>query len=88
MGSVTAEGPTVRPIRCRTDSRMAALVAVTTLVAPGNASAEGPEDPRCEGVHGVWAPLPDGCLSVIDTDRPTQTDTPHVVPVGHVVANN
>ena len=31
-----------------------------------------------------WSPLPDACLDVIDTDRPHQTDTPHVVPAGHV----
>jgi hypothetical protein len=40
-------------------------------------------DPRCQGIHGLWAPLPDACLGVIDTDRPHQTDTPHVVPAGH-----
>jgi hypothetical protein len=37
----------------------------------------------CEGLHGLWSPLPDACLGVIDTDRPHQTDTPHVVPAGH-----
>jgi hypothetical protein len=35
-------------------------------------------------VHSLWAPLPDACIDVIDTDRPHQTDTPHVVPAGHV----
>lgn len=38
----------------------------------------------CAGAHSVFAPLPDGCLATIDTDRPHQTDTPHVVPAGHV----
>jgi hypothetical protein len=38
----------------------------------------------CDGVHGLWSPLPDSCLEIIDTDRPHQTDTPHVVPAGHV----
>jgi len=37
----------------------------------------------CDGVHGLWSPLPDSCLEIIDTDRPHQTDTPHVVPAGH-----
>ena len=37
----------------------------------------------CDGVHGLWSPLPDSCLEVIDTDRPHQTDTPNVVPAGH-----
>jgi hypothetical protein len=39
---------------------------------------------QCEGRHGLADPLPDACLGVIDTDRPHQTDTPHVVPAGHV----
>jgi hypothetical protein len=34
-------------------------------------------------VHSLWLPLPDVCLAPIDTDRPHQTDTPHVVPAGH-----
>jgi hypothetical protein len=37
----------------------------------------------CDGPHGLRAPLPDECLGPIDTDRPHQTDTPHVVPAGH-----
>jgi hypothetical protein len=37
----------------------------------------------CDGAHSVAAPLPDACLGAIDTDRPHQTDTPHVVPAGH-----
>jgi len=37
----------------------------------------------CEESHGLRSPLPDACLEVIDTDRPHQTDTPHVVPEGH-----
>jgi hypothetical protein len=28
--------------------------------------------------------VPDACLDVIDTDRPHQTDTPHLVPAGHI----
>jgi hypothetical protein len=38
---------------------------------------------QCEGRHGLTDPLPDACLGFIDTDRPHQTDTPHVVPAGH-----
>jgi hypothetical protein len=41
------------------------------------------DDPRCHETHSVVSPLPDDCLEVIDTDRPHQTDTPHVVPAGH-----
>jgi hypothetical protein len=37
----------------------------------------------CAGVHSLANPLPDLCLDVIDTDRPHQTDTPHVVAAGH-----
>jgi Putative MetA-pathway of phenol degradation len=51
--------------------------------APGAGAAVDPDDPRCKGTHSLWAPLPDACLEVIDTDRPHQTDTPHVVPAGH-----
>jgi hypothetical protein len=29
------------------------------------------------------SPVPDACLGAIDTDRPHQTDTPHLVPAGH-----
>src|SRR5580692_8523964 len=59
----------------------APLVSITIL---GQASADGGEtDPGCRGTHSLWAPLPDRCLGVIDTDRPHQTDTPHVVPAGH-----
>ena len=55
-----------------------------TLVATREAPADvGGAAPRCQGVHSLWAPLPDACLGVIDTDRPHQTDTPHVVPAGH-----
>jgi hypothetical protein len=37
----------------------------------------------CEGTYSLAHPLPDECLDAIDTDRPHQTDTPHVVPAGH-----
>jgi hypothetical protein len=39
--------------------------------------------PPCHDVHSLWSPLPDACLEAIDTDRPHQTDTPHVIPAGH-----
>jgi len=68
----------------RSRSAAVASLAVATLAAPRDARAAGGDaDPRCEGVHSLWAPLPDDCLAVIDTDRPHQTDTPHVVPAGH-----
>lgn len=40
-------------------------------------------DLACDGTHSLWDPVPEECLGVIDTDRPHQTDTPHVVPAGH-----
>jgi hypothetical protein len=52
-----------------------------SVVVAGRASADEPA--RCAGIHSLAAPLPDDCLEVIDTDRPHQTDTPHVVPAGH-----
>jgi hypothetical protein len=48
------------------------------------AVASEAHDPRCEGFYSLWSPLPDDCLETIDTDRPHQTDTPHVVPAGHL----
>jgi hypothetical protein len=65
--------------------RRAVRFAVCTLIAaPGSAGADEREsDPRCRGAHSLASPLPDDCLDVIDTDRPHQTDTPHVVPAGH-----
>jgi hypothetical protein len=59
-----------------------------TLVAwvtgsPDPAAADESSDPRCRDFHSLWSPLPEDCLEVIDTDRPHQTDTPHVVPAGH-----
>lgn len=57
--------------------RLAALVLVVTPTA----AAAAEED--CPGRYGVGHPLPDRCLGLIDTDRPHQTDTPHVVPAGH-----
>jgi Putative MetA-pathway of phenol degradation len=61
-------------------------LAVSILAAPIRQAAadEGHPDPRCDGVHSLASPLPEACLGVIDTDRPHQTDTPHVVPAGHV----
>jgi hypothetical protein len=41
------------------------------------------DDASCRDTHSLVSPLPDACLEVIDTDRPHQTDTPHVVPAGH-----
>jgi hypothetical protein len=46
-------------------------------------SGDAPVAIACAGHHSLASPLPDACLGVIDTDRPHQTDTPHVVPAGH-----
>jgi hypothetical protein len=54
-------------------------VAVSVLSAATPAFA----DPSCAGDYDLFSPLPDECLEVIDTDRPHQTDTPHLVPPGH-----
>lgn len=59
----------------------AAALVLMALVPAGARAAD--DDPRCDGTHALWSPLPDACLEVIDTDRPHQTDTPHVVPAGH-----
>jgi hypothetical protein len=67
----------------RTASPLATLVVVATLVPGVAAASDEPEDPRCAGTHSLWSPLPDACLGIIDTDRPHQTDTPHVVAAGH-----
>lgn len=37
----------------------------------------------CDATYSLVFPTPDACLETIDTDRPHQTDTPHVVPAGH-----
>jgi hypothetical protein len=47
------------------------------------AADERTANPHCAGTYSLVSPLPDACLAVIDTDRPHQTDTPHVVPAGH-----
>ncbi|MFO0677259.1 MAG: hypothetical protein U0169_12055 [Polyangiaceae bacterium] len=61
-----------------------ALVASGTFAFSATAhEEEGPSRPECEGIHSLANPLPDSCLGPIDTDRPHQTDTPHVVPAGH-----
>jgi hypothetical protein len=62
----------------------ASVTAASLLLMTGPSRADEREsDPRCRGVHSLASPLPDECLDVIDTDRPHQTDTPHVVPAGH-----
>jgi hypothetical protein len=60
-----------------------ATTSLLSLVSDALAD-EGDGDARCTGPHSLASPLPDSCLGVIDTDRPHQTDTPHVVPAGHV----
>jgi hypothetical protein len=64
-----------------------ALLVVAVILGSFSRAAAGSEDPTgalCRGPYSVWSPVPDECLGVIDTDRPHQTDTPHVVPAGHV----
>src|SRR5579862_2643184 len=61
------------------------VVGVALAAAPphGAFADEAAAEDRCRGFHSLFDPLPDACLEVIDTDRPHQTDTPHVVPAGH-----
>jgi len=58
---------------------MLALILIPSIAAADEAERR----PECEGIHSLFSPLPDECLEVIDTDRPHQTDTPHVVAAGH-----
>jgi hypothetical protein len=58
------------------------LAAVLAFCGFAAADEEG-AGARCSGMHSLASPLPDVCLGVIDTDRPHQTDTPHIVPAGH-----
>jgi hypothetical protein len=61
------------------------LTSASPLLASDSARADERErDPRCDGAHSLASPVPEDCLDVIDTDRPHQTDTPHVVPAGHI----
>lgn len=60
--------------------RAASLLVALSLA--GTAHGEEPGS-RCKGFHSLFSPLPEDCLEVIDTDRPHQTDTPHVVPAGY-----
>jgi hypothetical protein len=60
------------------------VILFAGVTTPRQAPADGGMDPHCDGFHSLSAPLPDACLGVIDTDRPHQTDTPHVVPAGHM----
>ena len=62
---------------------VAGFVVAATAVTSAVATAEE-GNPRCKGEPSLASPLPDECLGLIDTDRPHQTDTPHVVPAGHV----
>src|SRR5262245_18708457 len=61
----------------------AGAVLALVLLAPMVWAGDESSDERCRGTHSLSSPLPDACLGVIDTDRPHQTDTPHVVPAGH-----
>jgi hypothetical protein len=64
--------------------RWVGVTGASLLVVSSAARADPREDDaRCRGTHSLASPLPDDCLDVIDTDRPHQTDTPHVVPAGH-----
>jgi Putative MetA-pathway of phenol degradation len=59
-------------------------LAIASVLLGWDARADEPQDdPRCQGTHSLASPLPDACLGLIDTDRPHQTDTPHVVAAGH-----
>jgi len=59
-----------------------ARLSLSLLVLAVSRAATADETP-CDGVHSLFHPLPDVCLEGIDTDRPHQTDTPHVIAAGH-----
>ncbi len=75
-------GPEKSPKMFRSRLTVAPAV-IALLVAPRASANDDSDDPRCKGEHSLWHPLPDACLGLIDTDRPHQTDTPHVVAAGH-----
>ncbi len=62
---------------------MSGLFALLALLASAGAAHAEASEVECSGVHSVFYPLPDACVEAIDTDRPHQTDTPHVVAAGH-----
>ena len=64
-------------------SPLPALSMSLVVLASSPAAAAEADDPACRGVHSLASPLPDACLTVIDTDRPHPTDTPHVGPAAH-----
>ena len=71
--------------RLRERARRSRAVAVAALVAALSPALRASEEvPRCAGRHDLASPVPESCLETIDTDRPHQTDTPHVVAAGHV----
>jgi len=71
--------------RCRAAPVLVSALPIVILTTARTSTAyDAAGDPQCAGTHSLWAPLPDACLEVIDTDRPHQTDTPHVVPAGHL----
>lgn len=68
-----------------------ALALALTLTPTWSEAAEPDEgvgdadDPAvCKGDFNVFHKVPEPCLGAIDTDRPHKTDTPHLVPAGHV----
>ncbi len=72
--------------RIRRNALAVAAAFVSSTIAPSLARAHDSDErtaARCGGIHSLFDPLPDECLGPIDTDRPHQTDTPHVVPAGH-----
>ena len=61
-----------------------ALILAAGRARPAAAAASEEGTPAsCLGTFTLLRPLPDACLGTIDTDRPHQTDTPHVVAAGH-----
>lgn len=68
---------------CRARVIVCALVALVAPTVTASIAGASADVAACAGLHSVLAPLPDECLEPIDTDRPHQTDTPHVVAAGH-----
>lgn len=68
------------------------LVAALWASAPATSFAGEPDDgvgaaddpAVCKQDFTIFKKVPEPCLGAIDTDRPHKTDTPHLVPAGHV----
>lgn len=81
--------PTSRPIGSLTALSLVAALLVSAPAAslaaePDEGVGAGDDPAVCKQDFTVFRKVPEPCLGAIDTDRPHKTDTPHLVPAGHV----